>query len=89
MSTVEKKAWPEYFRLVKAGKKKLEIRLADFGLKNGDTLILNEWSPKTKKYSGRKLKFRVGNLVKIPDMAKFYSKNEMKKYGFYIIELKK
>jgi len=88
MNIIEKKTWPKHFREIK--KMHFEVRLADFKIKKGDTLVLKEWNPKTKKYTGRKLKFKVGLIFKIPsDMEKFYSKNDIKKYGFFIIELKK
>jgi len=50
---IKKKIWPKYFELVKSGKKKFEVRLADFRIKEGDILILEEWDPKTEKYTGR------------------------------------
>lgn len=40
--TVEKKIWPEYFDEVKSGKKKIEMRIADFNLSEGDTIIFRE-----------------------------------------------
>jgi hypothetical protein len=87
---IEKKTWPKYFRKFKENKKHFEIRLADFKIKKGDTLILREWNPEIKKYTGRKLKFKTGLILKIPleDMEKFHLKNDMEKYGFYVIELK-
>lgn len=91
MKTIEKKIWSKRFRKIKNYKKYFEIRLADFKIKKGDILILKEWNPKTKKYTGRKIKFKTVSILKlsIKDMKRFYSENEMKKYGFYIIELKK
>jgi len=41
MAIIKKKVWPEYFKLVKAGKKRFEARLADFDIKEGDTLGKN------------------------------------------------
>jgi ASC-1-like (ASCH) protein len=88
--TIEKKSWPEYFKKIKENKKHIDVRLADFKIKKGDIIILNEWNPKTKKHTGRKLKLKAGLIFKIPkDMKKFYSEKEIKKYGFYIIELEK
>jgi hypothetical protein len=87
---IEKKIWPDRFEKIKNIKKHFEIRLADFKIKKRDILILNEWNHKTKRYTGRKLKFKTGLIFKIPkDSKKFYSEADMKKYGFYIIELKK
>lgn len=56
MAIIEKKIWPRYFELVESGKKRCEVRLADFRIKEGDTLILREWDPKKKEYTGRKIK---------------------------------
>lgn len=87
---IEKKAWSALFEKVKSNKKHFDVRLADFRIKKGDTLVLKEWNPKTKKYTGRKLRFKAGFIFKIPnDMKKFHSDTDIKKYGFYIIELEK
>ena len=85
MTEIKKKCWPEFFELVLSGKKNAEIRLADFGLRAGDTLILEEWDPKTKKYTGRKLQKRVKALQRV-DVSKFHSMEEIRKNGFYLIE---
>ncbi len=87
---IEKKTWPDLFQKVKNNKKHFDVRLADFKIKKGDILVLRKWNPKTKKYTGKKLKFKTGFVFKIPkDMKKFYSNTNIKKYGFYIIELEK
>ena len=56
---IKKKIWPEYFKLVKSGRKKFELRLADFEIKEGDILVLEEWDPKKKKYTGRRIRKKV------------------------------
>lgn len=90
MRIIEKKTWPDYFEKIKNNKKHFEVRLADFKIKKRDILILREWNPKTKKYTGRKLKFKAGLILKIPEnMKNYHSESEIKKYGFYIIELEK
>jgi tRNA-binding EMAP/Myf-like protein len=48
-----RKIYPEYFLLVSSGKKKFELRLNDFEIKEGDTIILEEWDPTTQKYTVR------------------------------------
>ena len=45
---IKKKIWPEFFELVNSRKKNFELRLNDFKVKEGDTIILKEWDPKTK-----------------------------------------
>lgn len=52
---IEKKTWPEFFEEILNGKKKFELRLADFDIKSGDILVLREWDPETKDYTGRKI----------------------------------
>ena len=46
---IKKKKWPKYFKKALTGEKKIEVRLADFKLKKGDILVLEEYNQKTKK----------------------------------------
>ena len=55
MRKVRKKIWPKWFKIMKAKKKNVELRLADFNIKKGDILILEEWDPKKKEYTGRSI----------------------------------
>ena len=83
---IEKKTWPTYFNLVKSRKKKFDLRLADFKCKRGDILILREWDPKTKSYTGRRIRKKVKSVIKL-NLLKFYKINNLKKSGIYVIEL--
>ena len=56
---IKKKTWPEIFELVYSGKKKFDLRMNDFDIKEGDILVLEEWNPKIKKYTGRKIEKKV------------------------------
>jgi len=85
MAIIKKKIWPEYFKLVKSGKKKFELRLADFRAKKGDILILEEYNPKTKKYTGRKIKKKVKYVLKF-NLNDFGQKEGIEKKGLYIIQ---
>jgi len=87
MAIIEKKIWPEYFNLVKSGKKKYELRLADFNVKEGDSLLLKEWDTKTKKYTGRKIKKKVDHVLKFK-IGDFNRKEEVEEKGLYVIQLK-
>ncbi len=46
------KEWKEGFQAVKSGLKKFEVRKNDRGFKQDDVLVLREYDPKAKKYSG-------------------------------------
>lgn len=85
MAIIKKKSWPKHFKLVKSGKKKLELRLADFKVKAGDILLLEEWNPKTKKYTGRKIKKRVKYVLKF-NLNDFGQEKEIKKKGLYVVQ---
>jgi len=64
MSTIKKKIWPEYFEAVASARKKYELRLNDFEINEGGTLVLEEWNPKTKEYTGRKIEKKVAYVEK-------------------------
>lgn len=85
MKIIKKKIWPEYFELVKSGKKKFELRLADFEIEEGDLLVLQEWNPNTKKYTGREIEVKPNYILKF-DINKFGQAEEIKKNGIYIIQ---
>jgi ASC-1-like (ASCH) protein len=85
MREIYKKIWPKWFRLTKAKKKNVELRLADFRIKPGDTLVLKEWDPKKKEYTGKILKKKVRRVTKINPLD-FYKVKDLKKYGCYLIE---
>ena len=83
---IKKKTRPEYFEKIVRGEKNVELRLADFKLNKGDTLILEEYNPKTKKYTGRIIKKKVKNVIKWnPTLT--HSLDDIKKFGFYEIEM--
>ena len=83
---VSKKTWPEYFEKILSGEKNFELRLADFDLNKGDVLILEEYNPETKQYTGRSIKKKVKNIVKI-NPFEAHTEEEIKKFGFYGIEV--
>ncbi len=68
------KVWPEYYRVIKTGEKKFEIRKNDRNFKVGDTLILQEWSPMgyssvspntmTGEYTGHEISANVSYVLK-------------------------
>ena len=90
MTVIKKKIWLEYFEAVASGKKKFELRLNDFEIKEGDTLVLEEWDPKPKKYTGytgRKIEKRVSYILKFKTDKLFWPKEEVEQCGLQIISL--
>ena len=81
---IEKKVWPEYFQMILDGAKKYELRLADWQCKKNDILLLKEWDPKRKQYSGREIKKKVTMVLKTNEVT-FWSPAEVAKYGYQII----
>ena len=86
MAIVKKKIWPEYFKLVSEGKKRFELRVADFEVGEGDILILEECDPETKEYTGRKIEKKVDYVLKFK-LDDFNQKEEIEKWGLYVIQL--
>lgn len=81
---IEKKCWPEFFNKILVGEKNFDLRLADFECREGDILVLKEWNPKTKSYSGRSIEKEVKYVLKTKDL-KFWTKEEIEKFGFQVI----
>ncbi len=82
-----KKVWPEYFQKILDGKKTYELRLADWECNEGDILILQEWDPETKEYTGREIEKEVTYVGKTKNM-RFWPKEDVEKYGYQIIAFK-
>lgn len=82
---IKKKVWPEYFEAILRGDKKFELRLADWDCKKGDVLVLDEWDPKTKDYTGRSVEKKVKYVIKTKGADKFWPKKDIDKYGFQVI----
>lgn len=70
-----------------SGKKKYELRLNDFEINEGDTLVLEEWDPKTKEYTGRKTEKKVTRVMKFKVDELFWSKEQIEEKGLQIISL--
>lgn len=64
MDTHELKSWPREFQQIADGVKRFEVRLDDRGYAVEDSLILNEWDPATKEYTGRKISATVTTILR-------------------------
>ena len=85
MATIHKKVWQEYFEQIISGEKKFELRLADFKVNEGDTLVLEEWNKDKERYTGRKIEVVATYILKTKGQT-FWPQEEVDKYGFQIIQ---
>ncbi|MFA7385461.1 MAG: DUF3850 domain-containing protein [Candidatus Paceibacterota bacterium] len=85
MAIIKKKIWPEYFELISSKKKNFELRLADFEAKEEDILILEEWDPEKKEYTGRKIEKEIKYILKFK-LDDFNQRKEIEEKGLYVIE---
>lgn len=86
--TVIKKVLPDYFQDIVDGKKKYELRLNDFEIEPGDTLVLEEWTsadPKNRQATGRSLEKKVSYLRKFKLQDLWWTEEEIKEQGMQII----
>ncbi len=84
---IRKKTWPEAFTKIASGEKTFDARLANFDCKPGDILVLEEYDPKTKKYTGRKIEKKITFMLNTKKQ-KYWSQSDIKKYGLHIMALK-
>ena len=81
---IEKKSWPQEFGKILNGDKTFDLRLADFVCKPGDVLVLREWDPETRHYTGRSIEKSVTSVFRTKDQ-KFWPREDVDKYGFQVI----
>lgn len=85
MAVIHKKVWREYFEKITSGKKRFEIRLSDFEVKEGDTLVLEEWNENKEELTGRKIETTVTYVIKTKDLP-FWAPEEVDKYSYQVIQ---
>lgn len=85
MATIHKKVWCEYFEQIISGKKKFELRLADFEVNEGDILVLEEWNKDAKEYTGRKVEVVATYILKTKDQT-FWAQEDVDRHGFLVIQ---
>ena len=82
MNTHFLKVVPEYFEALAEGKKGFEIRKDDRDYKEGDNLVLEEYNPEKREYTGRALTRRIIYVLR---NAEQYGLRE----GFCILQIDK
>lgn len=90
MSIIKKKCWPEFYEKFVSGERTFELRLADFDLKDGDVMVMEEYNPETKEYTGRSTSFKCARVEhSAGNPLQFYKVEDVEKNGFWIIKLEK
>lgn len=88
MSTITKKILPEWFDAIESGKKKYELRLADFDIQDGDTLRLEEWvgEDEDRKFTGRFIEKKITYVRKVNLKEWIENQPELTEEGFYVLQ---
>lgn len=86
MATFSKKITTEYFEAVLSGKKKSELRLNDFNIAEGDTLILEEHDSE-RNLTGRTLEKKVTYVRRFKPNELYWPIEEINDKGLQIISL--
>lgn len=60
------KIWPPFFDRVVFGQKPWELRKNDRDFQVNDTLVLREWLPETKEFTGRRVECLVTYVLSGP-----------------------
>jgi len=80
----EKKIRLEPFQAIVDGRKTYELRLADWECVPGDVLVLREWDPEKKVYTGRTIEKEVTYVGKTKGVA-LWPQEDIDRHGFQII----
>ena len=59
------KIWPDYFCAVSLGRKTFEIRKNDRDYLPGDYVVMREWDPMTRKYTGWQITATIGWMTTV------------------------
>lgn len=86
MRKIYKKTWPDLFQKIQNGDKTFDARIDDFDCQEGNILVLEEYDPKTQKYTGRKIEKKITFVLKTKEV-KFWDKKEVAEKGLVIMSL--
>lgn len=82
-----KKCIPGLFEDVRIGKKRFEVRLADFEVEIGDQIVLEEWDPVQASYTGRTFTVEIEYVLNTKDMPA-WTPEKVQEYGFQVMQIK-
>ena len=86
MAIIKKKILPQFFEAILSGKKKYELRLNDFEVQEGDTLVFEEYNS-SRMPTGRVIEKRVAYIGKFKIDELYWPKEEIEEKGLQIISL--
>ncbi|MFW6109889.1 MAG: DUF3850 domain-containing protein [Patescibacteria group bacterium] len=86
---IRKKVQHEYFEAVSDGRKRFEVRLADFESKEGDILVLQEQKQDSDELTGNELECEILYKFNTKDMEKFHSKEELEEHGLVVLAIRR
>lgn len=58
------KTWPEFYGSIVDGSKPFELRKNDRNFQLGDRLLIQEYDPVTKQYTGKECEKRIGYILR-------------------------
>lgn len=87
MAKIRKKTWTDAFEKILSGEKTFDARLANFDCKPEDILVLEEYDPKLKKYTGRKIEKKITFILNTKNQN-YWSQSDIKKNGILIMAFK-
>ncbi|KKR87987.1 MAG: hypothetical protein UU32_C0002G0012 [Candidatus Woesebacteria bacterium GW2011_GWB1_41_10] len=70
-----------------SGEKTFDARLANFNCQIGDILVLEEYDPELKKYTGRKIEKKITFILNTKNQ-KFWTQSDINKQGLVIMAFK-
>lgn len=83
---ISKKAYSEYFELVKSGNKTFDLRAADFDVSAGDILELVEIDD-NRELTGRLLRKTIGTVTYTKKLEGWYDPNVIAEKGYLVMSL--
>jgi len=87
VARIRKKTWKEAFEKMLSGEKTFDARLANFNCQIGDILVLEEYDPELKKYTGRKIEKKITFILNTKNQ-KFWTQSDINKQGLVIMAFK-
>lgn len=66
------KCWPKFFKAIVSGEKTFELRKNDRDFRVEDTLLLMEYDPETKEYTGEQVRVCVRTLENLDGLCVRY-----------------